>query len=240
MDRARDWAIRCQLELQIHSEACWTTLTYEDSKLPPTLQKPHLSGWLKRLRARHSDRTLRFFAAGEYGDRTNRPHYHAILFGLPDHPSIQDTWPFGYARVDEITPAAIAYVAGYCSKKIGWKLERGERVDPETGEVYEYQPPFNLMSRRPGLASHARAHWRSWRDTAIHNGREVPAPRYLKEAFKASASPTALRKQQDERLAKYSLLPSDFSLNWDHDRLQALAKISLAKHTNQSKKRTAV
>lgn len=158
--RARDWMVRCQLELRSHLRACWVTLTYAEEHLPPTLSKRHLSGFVKRLRARLAERKreFRFFGCGEYGEKRGRPHYHVILFGLSEekrrfdaalgeyvgHDDAEDigaAWPFGHVRVDRLEPAAIAYVAGYSAKKIGdhrktWVVEgEFERLDRETGEV---------------------------------------------------------------------------------------------------------
>lgn len=188
--RARAWALRCQLELTAHENACWSTLTYEEKYKPPTLQKLHLSAWLKRLR-RHATNRIRFFASGEYGEQTKRPHYHAILYGvsLGEASLVQQAWPFGYAQTDPLTTAAIAYVAGYVAKKIGWKeLPRGEQVDPDTGEVYNYQPAFIQMSRRPGIGGNARIHTPSWKEFAVQNGHPVPVPRYLHDAWKNTAT----------------------------------------------------
>lgn len=238
MDRARDWAIRCQLELHEHNQACWVTLTYSNDNLPLTLRKDHLSSWLKRLRARHSGRTIRFFASGEYGDTTQRPHYHSILFGLSDDPSIQDTWPHGHTRTDELTPAAIAYVAGYTSKKVGWRLEPKERVDPETGECYTWQPPFLQMSRNPGIGGAARKFWRSWRTTALYNGREVPVPRFLHEAYQLHASPLQLSKLKTEKEQRHiDLTGLNRGLDFHADQLKARAALALKKHQFQSSKR---
>lgn len=184
--RAREWALRCSLELREHASSKWCTLTYDDDHLPPTLRKRDVSGFLKRLRARGE--RVRFFASGEYGERTARPHYHAILFGLQAESAVALSWPFGFARVDPLTPAAISYVAGYCAKKIGWKLESGERVDYETGEVFEWQAPFVQMSRRPGIGSAARKFSSSWRRFAVHAGSPMPVPRYLHASWAEAAS----------------------------------------------------
>lgn len=154
--------------------------------MPPTLSKRDLSGFIKRLRARGE--RIRFFSCGEYGERTVRPHYHAILFGLRKEASVQACWSKGFARVDPVTPAAISYVAGYCAKKVGWKLESGERVDYETGEVFEWQAPFLLMSRRPGIGAAARRFSASWRRFAVHAGSPMPVPRFLHASWLESAS----------------------------------------------------
>lgn len=198
--RAREWALRCTLELGDHESSRWCTLTYDDAHLPATLSKRHLSGFVKRIRARGE--RIRFFGSGEYGERTDRPHYHAILFGLRNEASVQASWASGFARVDPITPAAISYVAGYCAKKVGWQLERGERVNYETGEVYEWQPPFVLMSRRPGIGASALKFSSSWRRFAVHAGSPMPVPRYLHASWLKSASVFDVELLESERRAE--------------------------------------
>jgi hypothetical protein len=41
---------------------------------------------MKRLRKKIQPLKIRFFHCGEYGDKTRRPHYHALIFGygFPD------------------------------------------------------------------------------------------------------------------------------------------------------------
>lgn len=202
--KAREWAFRCHLELEQHDQACWATLTYDPKYLPPTLLKDDLSSYLKRLRARVHPRTVRFFGSGEYGERNGRPHYHVILFGLHrEEPAIRLAWTAGHVRVDPISPASIAYVAGYTSKKAGrrYKFVREELVD-EYGEVYVHQEPFVLMSRRPGIGAEARNHWKSWRDQAIHQGQPIPVPRYLHAAWVKNTTSEQHQKLETEKLKK--------------------------------------
>lgn len=224
--RARDWMVRCGLELSFHKRACWITLTYDDANLPPTLSKKHLSAFVKRLRAALSerDRRFRFFGAGEYGDKYGRPHYHVILFGCSqdDEALIVAAWGMGRVQVDRLEPAAIAYVAGYTAKKIGDSrpvsvaIGEFEVLDRTTGEIVRgsyrnvmYQPPFLLMSRKPGIGGDARKWWRSWRKSAIWDGAEVRVPRFLHEAFKKRASPEELAALLVEKDAYLASLPLD-------------------------------
>lgn len=250
--RAREWALRCSLEAQDHQRTAWATLTYEEKYKPPTLIKSHLQGWLKRLRAdlartarRHSTTqpVLRFFAAGEYGERTHRPHYHAILFGIDVGAAsqIKQAWPFGYAKVDTLTPARIAYTAGYCSKKIGWKLDSGQqRVDPDTGELYNYQAPFIQMSRRPGIGATARdAFTPSWREFAINqHGQPMPVPRYLHQRWKDTATEQELEtlreKKQNETYEKAKLG------RYTKRQLAIEAKLLIARHEQRAVKRNTL
>lgn len=193
---AQSWALRCHLELHEHRSAVFSTLTYDERHQPPTLSKQHLAAFLKRLRTNARRKTanplarVRFFASGEYGETTGRPHYHAILYGLSknDEQLIQDSWKQGHTRTDVVTPARIAYCAGYTSKKIGFKRNIREQVDPETGEVYQWQPPFIQMSRNPGIGGEARKYTQSWRAYAVLNGTRLPVPQYLHDAWKEQAT----------------------------------------------------
>lgn len=236
---AQAWALRCQLELQSHRTAVFTTLTYNDENLPPTLQTRELQLWLKRLR-KNTGKKLRFFACGEYGERTNRPHYHAILYGadLTDSDAIQNTWKnvrtkelLGHTRTEPISPARISYTAGYCQKKIGYKRHIHERVDPQTGEVYIWQPPFKLMSRNPGIGHEAKQYVNSWRLHAVKDGHKMPVPRYLHEAW----------KQQATEWEKEDLLyqKSNLALNRDTStqRLHAAEKIAIAQQQLNAQQR---
>lgn len=200
-DKARGWALRCHLELNNHRHAVFTTLTYDDDHLPPTLSKPDLQLWLKRIRKAAGKRKLRFFASGEYGETRQRPHYHAIMYGLEERDAdlVQETWKKGFTKTVNVTPAAIAYVAGYSAKKIGWKWNREERVWAETGEVYTWEPPFIQMSRNPGIGGTARQWPHSWRSYAVINGHRMPVPRYLHESWKAIAGADEIAKLEEER-----------------------------------------
>lgn len=93
---SRDWANRCMLELGYHKQSLFLTLTYNDTYLPRTyygdpetgeaqeaytLRKRDLQLFIKRLRKAY-DQPLRYFACGEYGSESLRPHYHLIVYGL--------------------------------------------------------------------------------------------------------------------------------------------------------------
>lgn len=193
--------------------ACWSTLTYDDDHLPPTLEKRHLQLFFKRLRKL---RKVRFLACGEYGEITYRPHYHAILYGIEyGDAAVQKAWPYGFAQTHVLRDEAIAYVAGYVSKKLGVVESKVERVDRRTGEVYTYQPPFLEVSRRPGIGASARRFTNSWRRSAVVDGAEVPVPRYLHAAWAQQATADDVKKLNQE-VSEYTRL-----LDRSRDRLEA-------------------
>lgn len=229
--QARSWALRCYLELERHDRASFTTLTYDDVHVPVTLSKRHLQLFLKRAR-KAMPGALRFFASGEYGELNGRPHYHAILYGTEDGELVDDAWNAGHTKTVRVTPKAIAYVAGYSAKKIGWReLSGEERVDYSTGEIYRWQPPFIQMSRRPGIGGHARQWASSWRSFAVYNGVRQPVPRFLHEAWKAQASPLEL---EDLVYEKSKLSRKDSSA----ERLQAAEAVLIAQQRFQSERRS--
>ena len=101
LQRSRQWANRCMLELQYHTSSYFLTLTYDNEHLPTsevinddtgeinynaTLVKKHFQDFMKRLRRAYEyagfDNKLRFFGCGEYGSESMRPHFHIIVFGL--------------------------------------------------------------------------------------------------------------------------------------------------------------
>ena len=247
MAHAKAWAFRCQLELQRHDTATFTTLTYSDENLPPTLTKRHLQLYLKRLR-KTTAQPIRFFASGEYGERTQRPHYHAILYGVgPEEPALDRCWGHGHTRSLSVTAAAIAYVAGYTSKKIGYRLNEEERVDPETGEVYTWQPPFIQMSRRPGIGGHARAPsgmgphpldtWTatlsSWKYYAVQDGHKFSTPRFYREAWKKTATKEDIEQTELDKI-KYAILRAGTT----QLQREAQEKIALARQRHTAERRT--
>lgn len=198
LERSRQWAIRGEHELQMHKESAFLTLTYRDSELKynfvrPTLYPRHLQLFFKRYRKAYGK--LRYYACGEYGSRTNRPHYHAIIFGhdFPDKKfykltergdktytsdSLDSLWTHGDCVIGSVTFESIAYVARYImEKRLG-----------QTADYYQQhalEPEFVRMSRRPGIGA-------GWYDKyegdifphdrlIIRGGIETNVPRYYTE-----------------------------------------------------------
>lgn len=167
-----EWSTRLELESIGHQASCFATLTYSSDNLSfaiqsrrPTLIRSDLSDWLKRLRERYhreneNSPKLRFFAAGEYGDALERPHYHVILFSFPGCSYgrsryndgrtidccyycdlIRDTWQKGIIQAEPLAHAHIRYTAGYVLKKMTSKHDT--RLEGR-------QPEFAAMSLQNG------------------------------------------------------------------------------------------
>lgn len=181
LEYSRQWAVRCMHEAQTHEENCFITLTFDNDNLPAdhSIRKEHLQKFFKRLR-KNTNQKLRYFACGEYGDKNNRPHYHAVIFGydFPDKilhtktkaghvlfrsETLEKAWPYGFSLIGNVSFESCAYVARYVMKKrkgdddipdpITGKTNKEYYMiaDDETGECHHIEPEFCLMSRRPGL-----------------------------------------------------------------------------------------
>ena len=194
-------------EAQMHEDNSFITLTYSPENLPPhgSLRKADFQKFMKRLRFANDGKRIRYFHVGEYGDDTQRPHYHAILFGhhFEDRElhrvgngakhyrsrSLEACWPYGFSEVGETVNVQVArYVARYCTKKITGKLgeEFYTRVDPETGEIVEVEKEYATMSRRPGIGyPWFEKYWKeTYRDdSVVIDGKEFKPPEYYDSKF---------------------------------------------------------
>lgn len=147
-NRRRLWAHRMILEAVVHPTATFLTLTYNDENLPDagSLVPRDVTLFLKRLRFALPGRTIRYFLVGEYGDESERPHYHAALYnvGYEDYAAIQDAWPHGFVYLGDLTWDSASYIAGYVTKKMTSKND--ERLQGR-------YPEFARMSLRPGIGA---------------------------------------------------------------------------------------
>lgn len=136
---ASQWAVRMQLEALDYNqdELHFVTLTYADENLPKnrSLSPRDVQLFWKRLR-KNLDYKIRYWLCGEYGDKTFRPHYHAIICGLKkeDTHLVHKAWGLGITEVKPAYTGSFYYVSGYVTKKLGavkdWKTKYPNLVPP--------------------------------------------------------------------------------------------------------------
>ncbi len=155
---------------------------------------------MKRLRKRlpkknHPSYTpLKYYACGEYGTQTKRPHYHAIMFNLPqryiqDGRILTDTWGHGHVDIAPNNIQTIRYVTKYMLKG-GTELEK-DIIDYSTGEIIhqstdDRQQEFSLMSKKMGLNHLTPQMIKYYKRTlnsyvTLPSGILAPLPRYFRE-----------------------------------------------------------
>lgn len=196
-----------------------------------TLSKRDWQLFMKRLRFQHPDDHIRFFMCGEYGPNTFRPHYHAIIFGLHLDDlkpwsrsnlgyqyylseSLSKAWSssvtckdlfgesfespkgeLGHVLVGDVTWETCAYTARYIMKKL---------KGPESQFYSDFglEPPFVLMSRRPGIGRQYYDDHPDMYDYDYINlrtekgGRKIRPPHYYDKIFDVD---------QPERMAEIKL-----------------------------------
>lgn len=165
-NKRRIWAHRIMLEAGLYKDNTFVTLSYADDMLPHdgSVVPKHLQDWLKRLRKAWEPNKLRFFAVGEYGDGSQRPHYHAALFNFPNCVygqsqysvrrdrccqwcnMVADTWLKGNVFLGTLESSSAGYVAGYVTKKL---------TNAGDGRLEGRHPEFARMSLRPGIGGSA-------------------------------------------------------------------------------------
>lgn len=187
--------------------------------------KRHAQLFLKRLRKALAPRRIRYFLVGEYGDETQRPHYHAIIFGWwPEdakphssnggHPlytsgALTAAWGLGHVTFGSVTPESCAYTAAYCVKKITGPAARAHYTRITlSGQMIEVPPEFALMStgrvRGGGIGGGFRERYRAELDagdSALLGGRKVRMPRYYDRLLQAEA-PERLQAVKQARKAR--------------------------------------
>lgn len=222
--KATEWAHRCSHETRQWAHNSFVTLTYDQEHCPPNghLEPEALTLFFKRLRqhARRSgsglNRTgsgnIRYFACGEYGGTTGRPHYHAILFNcgfsdaykvgkdLYESPTLNRIWGLGKCRLGSATPASAAYIAQYSLKKVAVELRSSDGYLLTDSDGVLRPPPFARMSRKPAVGA-------NWLDKYsgdlakgyfVVDGRKCRIPRaYMKRLFKTDPGlHDAIRSEQ--------------------------------------------
>lgn len=200
----RMWACRCINEAHISNGGMFLTLTCSDESQVRTFPNGSLDHrpwqlFVKRLRKHlvsycepvSDGYPLRFFMCGEYGEKSHRPHYHALIFGW----RFRDPCWVGRSRsggdlftspyLDELrydpksgqeifgkvsnfadmSPYDISYTVGYIDKKLG-------RANPRIYEKENLKPEYICMSRRPAigfdwLKKYHHDVWKFYQDTLL-------------------------------------------------------------------------
>lgn len=164
LNKSKEWSIRCMQEASYYDHNYFVTLTYENS--PLDLVKEDLKLFIKKLRNffynKYNESGIRYFACGEYGSSTLRPHYHIILFNCNirdlvlinydpktnsyhyDSSTIRNIWNKGLIDIGEVTPESCSYVARYTSKK-ATSYNILQKYSKST------VPEFVVMSNHPGI-----------------------------------------------------------------------------------------
>lgn len=204
------WSFRLREHFKTCTSGWFVTLTYNDNCLSynsgvvlhpypfPVVSSEHVRNFFKRLRKKINEYWLSrklvtvddtlvkpkisYFLVSEYGPETLRPHYHFLLFDVPDYipyldKVIEDVWGKGFITMSPITDERINYVSKYCCLP---------SVLPDY--IMKYAKPFMRCSKGIGLSYVENAdNYDYHRGSSvlrpyIEKGKsKVPLPRYYKD-----------------------------------------------------------
>ena len=148
--RSQIWTGRILMESKMHEKSAFITLTYADEYLPSGahLDIVHCQNFIRTLRKHMRPRQLRYLLVGEYGTEKQRPHYHAVLFGIGSEELISilpKVWTKGSVEPNRFKPYGdlsvknARYLARYVTKKL-----HSEKLDGRPKE-------FQIQSRSPAI-----------------------------------------------------------------------------------------
>lgn len=249
LSRASEWSTRLAHEASRHEFNSFLTLTFNDEHMPSdwSVRVRDVQLFMKRLRKAIGTR-LRFFACGEYGDQSKRPHYHLVLFGydFPDKTpwrrsssgfvlyrsaKLEKLWTYGHSEIGSVTPQSAGYVARYVTKK-----QTGEaaadaytRWHPVTDFPWSVCPEFLVMSTRPGIGADWYAEFSDDcfpSDFVIVDGQRKPIPRYYTKKLQA-------RADQARADSASSPFPLGALTPLEAERVKLKRKENAAKHTHE-------
>lgn len=197
--RVNEWVFRLMEEDKVSSSSYFITLTYDTRFVPispngfMTLDKKEFPKFMKRLRKLCPGSTLKYYACGEYGSKNNRPHYHAIVFNVPDSTLFAKAWTIdgnqlGTVHVGQVSSDSVAYTMKYIDKSRFTPMhDRDDRV-----------PEFPLMSKGLGksyLTDQVKAYHRADLSRLYltkAGGYKISMPRYYRKQI---YSDDEIRKQ---------------------------------------------
>lgn len=243
----KEWGIRAMHEAQMHEQNMFITMTYATENLPSdlNLDHEHWQKFIKSLRKR-TGLKIRYLMCGEYGPRTHRPHFHALIFGYwPEDAKtwrnsngnkiyrsefLEEIWDKGFVEFGSVTQQSAEYVAGYVHKKVKGLGAKAHYTitDEETGEEIGYRKPeYARMSLKPGIGQ-------SWIEkyhkdvfpqdqVTMIGGYTAPAPAYYRKWLKEN-NPELHEELRQKRIKEAKLDPENTP-----ERLEQREKVAAAK-----------
>lgn len=181
-----EWAYRLQDHAYTRTQPLFVTLTYDKHHLPEfnTLLLEDLQNFWKRLR-KNTGKKIQYYACGEYGGKNDRPHYHAIIFGLSmrDANIIFKTWgkckELGYKIKPVKGIQGYLYTTGYINKK---RYKSPKEYYTEFRHP-EYQTSSNGLGK-----DYAKKYVDLRTGKMRRNGKDVIPPRYYRKILGLDAS----------------------------------------------------
>lgn len=156
INKGRLWSARIIMEWLYTEERCYfLTFTIapehechvisSDGIPVATLEKKKFLKWLEN--SQRYTGPFRYYAIGEYGENTFRPHYHLAIFPKRSGQAeaLPSLWQKGFTTIAELNHERARYLANYTAKKL--TKDTDERLERDQ------EPEFRTSSKNPPLGS---------------------------------------------------------------------------------------
>lgn len=170
----------------------------------PTNDYRDLQLYFKRVRKAYL-KPMKYFAVGEYGSDSERPHFHALVFGSDSFDSILvDKWNNGEVVDVPANDGSFRYVTKY--------LLKGSNVPPLSS------PNKILCSKNPGIGKEMSEAYIRYMDindvpVMVTGKTAVPIPRYYKRLRTLSYDKSYLEDHPDA--VHHPIIASEIDSNLD-------------------------
>lgn len=186
----RLWTHRIMLEALCHEHTAFVTLTYDADHYPKngSIDPSHKDKFLSNLRNR--GHKIRYYIVAEYGDKTERAHFHAILFGFQtcfrgrtNHlldiccercQIVKDAWQKGGVDLGSLSFKSASYCAKYVNKKM---------TSAHDSRLNGRHPERSYKSLKPGIGAVALPQIVASLHDSV-TGEVLPIPQYLQHGGK--------------------------------------------------------
>lgn len=220
-NKANEWIFRIEQQTKESFSAHFVTLTYHDQNIPVTkcydeegnelylgtLNGDHLTEFTRELR-RDLPIGLKYYIAGEYGGRTLRPHYHAIILNASEA-DIANKWKHGHCHFGTVEAKSITYTVKYTMKthfdgkyKFSIDTRKKECARMSKGMGKNYINDKTVKWHKDDLLNRAYV--------TLSNGFKIPMPRYYKEKIYTQEEQILISASiQNKNLEKQYLMELD-------------------------------
>lgn len=266
--RASAWSFRLMQEEKASDTAYFITLTYATQHACITrngylsTKKSDLQKYFRSVRDDHryrksKNKSIKYFAVGEYGGKIKRPHYHVLLFnGQLDimfskkdiallkmsnfdgqQRVISKHWTKGHVTVGTVSGASVGYVMKYISEPV-----KNFKINDDR------ERPFSIMSNGLGIG-YCTQESLLWHHEDMLNrmyvnvgdGKKATMPRYYKDKFYHKKEREQIKKHVEIKLVDQLLEDILYHYHADeqstkyHNKKEA-HKFDLQKNFNNIKK----
>lgn len=256
--RVSAWSFRLMQEDKRSISSHFITLTYDTKHIPISprgymqLSIRDLQLFFKKLRKAHGKdaKAIKYYAVGEYGGKTWRPHYHIILFNCRvelieaawsvigiDKNACKTRFNIGNVHYGKVSGASVGYTLKYISKP--------SKIPQHAND--DRKKEFSLISKGIG-SNYLNGRLIQWHKSDLENryyvnlndGKKAAMPRYYKDKlYSQEEKERIVHHQNSERATRIIHDKYSFDVERAHKKREYV-KHQISKQLNNRDAKTTI